>query len=75
MQARYGLRGSRVGEASNPGPSFLRLRRGRSATVNIGVDSGQFSVLSVDDVDPVGLQTTQVDATDANLLQVDGTTV
>ena len=43
VHARHGLRGSRVGEASNPGPSFLRLRRGRSATVNIGVDSGQFS--------------------------------
>ena len=37
------------------------LRRGRSATVNIGVDSGQFSMLSDDDVDPAGLQTTQVD--------------
>ena len=36
VHARYGLRCSRVGEASNPGPSFLRLRRGRSATVNIG---------------------------------------
>ena len=30
--------------------------------MNVGVDSGQFSVLSVDDVDAVGLQTTQVDA-------------
>ena len=61
MHARYGLRGSRVGEASNPGPSFLRLRRDRSATVNIGVDIGQFSVLSAEDADPVGLKTTQVD--------------
>ena len=46
------MRGSRVGEASNPGPPFLRLRRGRSASVNIGVDRvGKFSVLSINDVD------------------------
>ena len=29
VHARYGLRGSRIGEASNAGPSFLRLRRSR----------------------------------------------
>ena len=76
VHARCGLRGSCVGEASNPGPSFLRLRRDRSATVNISVDSGQFSVLIVDDVDPVGLQTTQVDAsrvTGADTESVDST--
>ena len=61
VHARYGLRGSRASEASNPGPSFVRLRRGRSATVNIGTDTAQFSALSVDDADPVGLQTAQVD--------------
>ena len=43
---------------------MLRLRRGRSATVNIGAHSGQFSALGVDNVDTDGLHSTQVDAAD-----------
>ena len=48
--ARYGLRGVRVGEASHPGPSFIRLRRATSL-VNVAsthVDSGRFSALDED---------------------------
>ena len=45
--ARYG--GVRVGEASHPGPSFLRLRHATSV-VNVAptVDSGRFSALVED---------------------------
>ena len=46
--ARYGLRGVRVGEASHPGPSFLRLRRATSVNVAPTVDSGRFSALAED---------------------------
>ena len=48
--AQYGFRGTRVGEASHPGPSFLRLRRATSAVAESlhRVDSGRFSVLDED---------------------------
>ena len=48
VHARFGLRGSHIGEASNPGPSFLRLRRGRFGTVNIGIDIGQLQTTQMD---------------------------
>ena len=41
------MRGVRVGEASHPGPSFLRLRRATSVAPT-QVDSGRFSALDED---------------------------
>ena len=50
--ARYGLRGERIGEASNPGPCLRRYRRGMNSTRAVEISSEEELLVSVRNVVP-----------------------